>query len=281
MLESTFADRVNAVFTEYSRAAEPPEIIYHYTSLEAMVAIAETRILRASNVRFSNDPAELTYGHGVIRAVLSDTFPDLDLKSIFEAIREVDCYAISFSAEDDSLPQWRAYCSNGRGVALGFRSDVFEHHAELSFARVEYARSAQCELIRKVLDIYAPALRAVETGGRIPMPIFIDLAQIFVTLAVIVKDKAYATEREYRAFITQPRPTRFNAQNVRFRVTPSTVVPYLEFTAGQNDMPLGLREIVIGPCLDAELTKPSIEAFAERVVQPPPHVRCSTVKMRA
>src|SRR5215204_6249223 len=46
----------------------PPPILYHYTTIEAMQSIIRTGIMRAFNVEFMNDHAELRYAASVMRA---------------------------------------------------------------------------------------------------------------------------------------------------------------------------------------------------------------------
>jgi len=245
-----------------------------------MVSIIESGIIRASNVQFSNDPAEVTYGHKVIREVLQQSFSNMDLSEVFEIITEIDYYAISFSAVGDSLPQWRAYCSNGQGVALGFHSAAFAQHEQLSFGRVEYDRSKQQELVRSLIDVYAPKIRRLATDNQRRAPVVAALARLFVVVAGIIKDEAYASEHEYRAFTTQPRPREWHLFPVKFRATQTSVVPYLEFAFTSTNFAYPLTEIMLGPCLDVALTRPSIEAFVAQVIKTSIDVKSSVIKMR-
>ena len=46
-----------------------------------------------------------------------------------------EAFVCSFSEDGDSLPQWRGYCPNGLGIAIGFSSDVLKA-GQLEFPRV-------------------------------------------------------------------------------------------------------------------------------------------------
>jgi DUF2971 family protein len=267
------------VFDDY-KAAEPiPLLVYHYTSLPAFINIVQSGIIWCSNVQFSNDPAEISYAHDLIRSVLAQAYPAFAFGGVFQIIQQIDYYAAAFSAVKDSLPQWRAYCSNGRGVALGFKSAVFQQHPDLIFGRVEYNRSRQEALVRRVLQIYVPRIQAAP-NQQARLPPVQGLAEAFVKISGLLKDEAYESEHEYRAYVTQPRPVQYHTFPPQFRATQTSVVPYLEFSWVFQNVPAPLSEVVIGPCLDPALTNPSIEAFVEQVLQPPPTVSNSAVKMR-
>jgi hypothetical protein len=278
--DSGLGAQVHAIFEEYKAQERIPLTVYHYTSLTALIDIVQTGVLRVSNMRFSNDPAEVTYGHRLIQEVLAESFPDLTFGGVFDVINEIDYYAVCFSAEGDALQQWRAYCSNGRGIALGFGSEVFVRHPKLQFGRVAYQRTKQKELVRKIIEVYAPDIRQYERDEEKSGILIGELAGVFVQLAGFLKDEAYGTEREYRAFTTQPRSRQYHQYPVKFRATSGSVVPYLEFAFSVEGVAQPITEIIIGPCLDASLTKPSIEAFLEQVLTDPPVVSQSNVKMR-
>lgn len=159
--------QVNAdrVFDSYRAAVPMPSSVFHYTSLEAAVAILRTHTVWCSNVSYSNDPAENAYGHNVLlETVKKDR--DFAFAGLLKAIATVDCYATSFSADPDLLPQWRAYCANGRGVALGVDVDVLLKRRRMFFSRIEYDPSQQQQLIRNVMNVFRPAISAARANPR-------------------------------------------------------------------------------------------------------------------
>lgn len=149
----------DAVLLAYRTASLLPESVYHYTSLAATVSIISSRRVWASNVAYSNDPSEGEYGHQVMIDVLKRD-AHFSLGGLLQVISDIDCYATSFSADPDLLTQWRAYCRNGRGVALGVLSDVLALRKNMVFLRVEYDRSKQEQIIRDLLNVFRQPILA-------------------------------------------------------------------------------------------------------------------------
>ena len=109
-----------------------PSIVYHYASLETLTKIVDTQQLWATNVKFLNDTKErAAFLEQAMQRLegFRDRNPNLDRTAFDEALDpDRPAYdsisylpsVISFSKDADSLPQWRAYCPKGRGVAIGF-----------------------------------------------------------------------------------------------------------------------------------------------------------------
>src|SRR5438874_1560541 len=114
-------DRLNAqadqVINDHRRS-EMPGRVFHYTSLPSALQIVASKQLWCSNTRYSNDPSEGDYGQKLVEQVIRRD-QHFRLSGLLQTIRQTESYAASFSADPDLLPQWRAYCLNGRGVAVG------------------------------------------------------------------------------------------------------------------------------------------------------------------
>jgi hypothetical protein len=110
-----------------------PEAVYHYTSIEAMMKIARAASIWATSISYLNDTSEGDHyldlirkripayvsAHPTINPSIFARFLD-DPRSDFLLSRP---FVASFSALGDSLPQWRSYCPQGNGVAIGFKTD--------------------------------------------------------------------------------------------------------------------------------------------------------------
>jgi hypothetical protein len=109
-----------------------PEVVYHYTSVDTLLKIVDSRQIRATSVGFLNDTKErdlfleavdkhlpkFLQAHPEIDPTFFDSFME------FRATQEPTSFlpfTASFCREEDSLPQWRAYCAGGNGVSIGFR----------------------------------------------------------------------------------------------------------------------------------------------------------------
>ncbi len=105
-----------------------PNILYHYTSIEAFKKIIESRKIHATRYDQMNDESEIRIGverllEAVRRHGTDDSFRDYKdfLISGIEAYKKdtLEVYVLSLSGAADSLDQWRAYARSG-GVAIGF-----------------------------------------------------------------------------------------------------------------------------------------------------------------
>ena len=107
-----------------------PKTLYHYTSLEALVSIVQSKRLRASNIRFLNDRTESLRLKESVLAILNKrvSYKDKEIvRTIVDLLGSTEKqshFVASLSEKDDLLSQWRAYCPSGVGVSIGFRSSV-------------------------------------------------------------------------------------------------------------------------------------------------------------
>ncbi len=124
-----------------------PKVVYHYTDVDTMMKIVEARTVWATCIDYLNDTQERTHYISQIRRRLlthhipprkpgypwprdeSAVFQDLIGAEDEETSEEIELshFVTSFSALDDSLPQWRSYCPRGNGVAIGFKVNCFRN----------------------------------------------------------------------------------------------------------------------------------------------------------
>ena len=116
----------------YVTHEDVPKTLYHYTSLEALVSIVQSRRLWASNIRFLNDRTESLHlienVLDVLRKLVSPAHKAI-VRTVQERLGSTPKQAhfvASLSEKDDLLSQWRAYCPPGAGVSIGFPSTVLE-----------------------------------------------------------------------------------------------------------------------------------------------------------
>jgi hypothetical protein len=113
-------------------------ILWHYTTGDALIGIVESGTLFSTQVSCVNDSSEIRYAQSLFRQALTDTLSaykgDERVKQfltkylkLMEEDPQVPSHAPSqffiacFSAETDSLSQWRAYCNGVNGYAIGFK----------------------------------------------------------------------------------------------------------------------------------------------------------------
>ncbi len=82
-------------------------MIYHYTSLESLACILESRCLRFTRLDFVDDPKEYSF--------TKDGFNPA--KYVY-----VSCWTES---QEETIPQWKMYGNNGKGVRIAIKPNVF------------------------------------------------------------------------------------------------------------------------------------------------------------
>jgi len=219
---------------------EIPEILYHYTSIEAFVSIIESQNMRATRYDQMNDMSEVQLGLDLLLEAVEKYPVDRSYRDYKEFLisginsyREeaLEVYVLSLSAASDSLYQWIAYTPHG-GVAIGFD-------------RRKVQKGFLCDITRKVFGAKVknpirpdPANRLIrcqytdENGNLDLQPIIAerffkpnsygsmftsqkslvqDVFLMTLSLAVYqticsIKHGAYASEREWRCVNLRPDP---------------------------------------------------------------------------
>ncbi len=112
------------------QSGEAPRTLYHYTSLEALVSIVQSKRLRASSIRFLNDSSEsLWFKQHVLAILQKQTSVRAEHDKIAQIVAEMESwppqsnFVASFTEHADDLSQWRAYCPPGLGVSIGFTTE--------------------------------------------------------------------------------------------------------------------------------------------------------------
>src|ERR1700683_3770487 len=110
----------------------PRQTLYHYTSIDGLSAILESKCLRLSDLASANDPREIHLGREkvfvALRSVLDDEYKAGKGANLLHLIRRliayfhgVQIFCCCFSMAADFLPMWNAYGGNYGGVSIGFR----------------------------------------------------------------------------------------------------------------------------------------------------------------
>ena len=228
-----------------------PRVVYHYTSMDAMLGIVEGCIW-ATNIRYLNDVSEYDHFLRLVRERLPQLtnshglrHPDLVARIVARRKAHLPVYmdlpfVASFSHERASLAHWRSYCPQGNGVCIGFRSasirGAFLEKAEkgvclAGFWPVTYLGSNDLKALDVMINqSLSHSIRFIEEMESAPGAIASDRDRVdllraeFEMRAGRTKHKSFMHEREYRLIAL------LFAQNelVSFRASRSTLVPYLK-----------------------------------------------------
>jgi Protein of unknown function (DUF2971) len=280
--------------------AKEPEVVYHYTSMDTMMKIVHSESIWATSINYLNDVSEGDHFRHLIRRripayVREHPLEDLGILKTFvntpnppalDTFAARPCVA-SFSQDSDSLPQWRSYCPNGNGVAVGFRFDCLlrafvkpkedSSGSELppkpsvTYAKVDYVDSFGVEILDKEIAL-AVALSKVE-GYPVPAVLF---KGVIDHIACFKKHPSFSNEREYRLLVN----VFGNRSNFEFRATRSTLVPYIPVSIPRRHSrypdstepimsPLAGRwdfidRVVVGPAANKNLSLDAVSVFFQR-----------------
>lgn len=272
-----------------------PATVYHYTSLEGFIGIVSNRSVWMTEFAYLNDRREVRYGLDLVLETVNallETESDEHVRNLLSTWKgqlgseRKRIYITSFSGEDDSLSQWRAYGP----IAIGFPVQSLSLHVNQSlFQAVEYDPSTQKKLVEIYVHHLVSAFQADLRGNRIErIPDVYHKVDKLVELATFFKDPAFRAENEYRlTFIDMPElfeqfgeesPERF------FRAARGRLIPYISsaqiLPSGHRDFPLEISEVVLGPESDDLLEQGVREFLNQKGLKHVP-VRRSLVPLRS
>lgn len=265
------------------------KIAYNYCSTGVLMSIFENKKLWLSDMTKSNDYLEICGYYTLVLESLKQKLykyqdekndrvkpsqygkkvrdrhdrTDLSESIIRQSIQEMEmrivqyhCLAICFSKLSDSLSQWRAYGDDGKGVAIGFSTDVFEqlirdinpaNSHSFYFREVEYYDG-----YIKNIDIMVNEL-AMRTPDQ-PKPIQGKKVKEWVydricREAPFRKTTEFEAEQEIRLCWSKYINSRqySEIQQIQFRYGSNMIIPYIQLDIS-NYIGSIIREIIVGPC---------------------------------
>jgi hypothetical protein len=164
----------------------PPSTLFHYTGIDALLGIAETKSIWASSAYYLNDSKEIAYACEVLEKVIQSYQMagnrSADEKEFLENVRNwvssckttaYNIFIFSLSEERSLLSQWRSYTPHGKGVSIGFPSTLVKKirtTSSMRLAKCLYERSEQEELVHsltlKMLTTFNQDKPSIHTSGR-------------------------------------------------------------------------------------------------------------------
>ncbi len=244
--------------------------LYHYTTAKGLIGIVEQKKIWATEIFYLNDWEEFLAGLKLatehLRRLLDKAVARKDkveaersrwlikeMKSI-GALRSLSMYVCSFSADDDELSQWRAYCPKG-GFAIGFpakRLRALAKKQKFVLRKCTYSPDRQAKMVKDAVDTVVqakPTPHELLSAGPnaesvIRCTLSNNLAWKLAQVCPILKNAAFKSEKESR-LISEPR-SGGDIDQWSFRADGGMVVPYKEFLL--NDSTLWRKaRVTIGP----------------------------------
>ncbi|WP_304709089.1 DUF2971 domain-containing protein [uncultured Rikenella sp.] len=155
---------------------------------------------------------------------------------------------VSFSEWADDLTLWRSYGGNGTGIALGFSKELLQKSFSEAFVKCRYGTEEYTtnyvyeHLSKELYDILT--LSNITNTYNLPIDYFAKI----LSLRLSTKHQSYFYEREWRITrMYHPLATKFYDKQ-------GSIIPYIEISIPVNC----LKEVVIGPCAQKELSAHSI-----------------------
>jgi len=253
-----------------------PEILYHYTSMEVLEKITSTQRIWASEASYLNDSRECVDAEELIleelnRRVGSNKRLRATVTSDIELARSASYrrrFVCSFTEYGDSLPQWRAYCPGGPGVAIGFASSALSEipgrvglddpahmkvDASLYLYKCLYTTKDKMSIVDSFASWY---LSAIKNGDPYPA----GYLEVYLrNCAPLFKNVGFREEREWRMVLSCGDDA---VPDPQFRSANGITIPYIEMAVCSKNADF-IKDVVVGPSPNLELAVRSVKRLME------------------
>ncbi len=244
-------------------ARTPPDVLYHYTGIHGLHGILTNRSLHATQVGYTTDRGEFEHGLDRIRALCKERVPAtfgsadaVQLERLLprdQALFGRPWHLISFSADGNSLSQWRAYGGPQGTFALGFRAAELKALFGGDLLPCIYDADGRDRVLEAVWAGFETLVRRdVRPDGRVHdtemMDLVLSLGEMYALAAAMHKEPAFDVEREWRLLLheVRPMPDPLAERHKRTKVAGASVVPFLDVRlAPQRQLPLA--SVTVGP----------------------------------
>ncbi len=266
-----------------SLEVDSQQLIWHYTTGDALLSIVRSGTIYATQVACLNDSSEVRYGEDLLKQAFlhiqtKESLP-LEEASFLEQVLKPsagdgttnptsDWFVSCFSKEKDDLSQWRAYSGGENGYAIGFIVGAFfrPHNlvVRVNYDEDEHRATAQT-IAEATLQFYREGLqtRSGKEAKSWPTEFLQEWSIWTGKLAPMVKDPAFHGEKEYR-IIHQYQG--FELSKLSFRQKQSLmslhlplVFPPPEWAIQSNRLPI--MEVMVGPSRHKDISRVSAELF--------------------
>lgn len=278
--------------------AETPDILYHYTSQSGLLGIFKEKKIWATNIRYLNDAKEFAYTTDLALDVLQKKKGDIErdlskmVRSLLKSPETTPVFVVSFSSQKDQLSQWRGYCPETGGFNIGFDSEKLKDLAQKQgflLSRCIYESKEQKNIIKKAIDVACRSMNESDssqnTASRFDLDSYLKrigetrltFALEILLLGPIFKDPSFSQEEEWRLIST---PAAIKKMEIKFREGRSMIVPYVEFDLSRHVTGMPIKEIIVGPTPNNQLSNISVQEILAINEVESCQVYCSEVPYR-
>jgi hypothetical protein len=243
------------------------DYLYHYTNAAAVMGIIQNQEIWASHYSFLNDSKEGTLAHNRLLELCDEAAESeesgVPTSNQIAAFREhlgstSNIFVASFSQHPDSLTQYRMYCPNAGGFALGFPRSYLENCGNLievnydSASLEDWCATYACEFLEATPIEASLQVKSFSTAPNCativaPGADFFEKVRARCIESVRFKSREFAMERECRLVVAQTSDV-----HVRSNSTGSLFVPYVKIKLPNESVALDLR---VGPSRYPDLAR--------------------------
>lgn len=262
-----------------------PTNLYHYTDQSGLLGILGKGVLHCSNAHFLNDAREVRHTVDLVVERIEAFAADFErrdpkinddealLESLADHARGLldrPLFVFCLSLVPNVLSQWRAYCPDEGGYAIGFSSRHLDRFADQQGFKLirciydeEHQRLVLDELIQETMEAYQEERdEGVGVSSKLYRRHEMNFLTEFFQHASAFKDPAFEEEQEWR-LVADPRTV--HDQEVHFRKGSSTPVPYIHFRLreeGENRLPVS--RIWVGPSRNRKLDLRVVDQLVDK-----------------
>lgn len=254
------------------------DVVYHYTSANALLSILQKRELRFTDRFYLNDKSEGTYVLELSKENLSELMDDTSLQSeikkvIDERIASPQSgnfyvYQCSCSTDRDNLALWNYYTKSNdmQGYNIGIRTDKIDNISIPTPMRdlpvyagsVIYNRNNQLNKLRQLLERFGNFQREHDPNNAH----IVDLARFAVDkimmLGIFFKNPYFEVEKEYRIAIVpyiEENGEVYAEIERKFMERYGILIPYFD-VAIPNEL---INGITVSPTMNFETAQKSLQ----------------------
>jgi hypothetical protein len=176
-------------------------------------------------------------------------------------------FVFSLSESESLLSQWRSYTPHGKGVSIGFDSELLKSMGGSSgfrLAKCVYDAGEQLELLNDLFEKLWVTARQQPFNGRpyAPLPPHTNIFDLYASdiyqVLALIKHSAFREEKEWRLI----SPLHHDLANCEVRLGKSMFVPYLPIDLGDRNPTFS--RVVLGPSPHRDLSMASLWAYLSK-----------------
>ena len=255
--------------------------LYHYTTQSGLLGIIRSREMWVTHTQYLNDRREFVHAVDLVRAEISrllaaspkDSSRTENLNRMEQALQwtpeSINVCVCSYSEEQDSLSQWRAYGAGKSAFAIGFPADLLTAATAAQgwyLAPCVYDPIQQQDIVRSLVEEVLEENLSGATGDEtmdkeersIHLKLGGNLRAYLNRYAPILKDESFREEKEWRVI---SRPLFNSSKSFEFREGRSMLIPYSKIPLSSEEFTFRLHKIVIGPTPDEARSQRAVESF--------------------